>query len=190
MKKNRDGKENKRNPTHIFKYAHPQPSQPLQQSKLHSRSLIELEQNTSRYQQSARMPSGRDAHHSSLCASDALEVDTVKSNSLKKFLSIFGGPAHLNQSSMGRSSARGEDRASQKGSSRQVFTCNIKNVNVNLNGGKEKECKQSNSSLLVLKRDKAENNKSMASNCSLVKDQDDESIVSELRKTIEEARER
>lgn len=100
-------------------------------------------------------------------------MDTVKSNSLKKFLSIFGGPAHLNQNSIGRSSARGEDRASQKGSSRQVFTCNIKNMNVNLNAGKDKEYKQNNNSLLVLKRDKAENNKSVVSQSSLVKDQDE-----------------
>jgi hypothetical protein len=119
------------------------------------------------------MPSGRDAHHSSLCASDALEVDTVKSNSLKKFLSIFGGPAHLNQNSMGRSSARGDDRASKKGSSRQVFTCNIKNMNVNVNAGKDKDYKQNKNSLLVLKRDKAENNKSVVSHYSMAKDQDE-----------------
>lgn len=43
MKKNRDSKKNKRNPTYIFKYAQPQPSQPLQHSKIHSRSLIELD---------------------------------------------------------------------------------------------------------------------------------------------------
>ena len=106
MKKGREGKENKRNVGNFFKYVQPQSNTLSQQSKIHSRSLMDLDANSSRYQKSARIPNSKENHHSSLCATtDQHEVDTIKSHSLKKFLSIFGGPANLNPSSSSRTHA-------------------------------------------------------------------------------------
>lgn len=142
MKKVREGKENRKNGANFFKYVQPQTFSISQHSKTHSRSLIDLDQNTNRYQQSARIPNNKEAHHASLgTPSEQPEKDTVKSQSLKKFLSIFGGTGHLNPSTYRRVSAA-DEKPSPKTSGRQTFTCNIKNMNVNVTNSRERYHKQ------------------------------------------------
>ena len=63
---------------------------------------------------------------------------------MKKFLSIFGGPANLNNNSCVRN-ATIEEKLSQKNSGRQVFTCNIKNMNVNVTSRKDRDQRDSGS---------------------------------------------
>lgn len=141
MKKTREGKENRRNGANFFKYVQPQAFSLSQQSKIHSRSLMDLDQNTSRYQQSARGPSSKEIHHTSLAIpADQPENETVKSHSLKKFLSIFGGPANLNPATYRRVSVA-DDKPTPKTAGRQVFTCNIKSMNVNVTNSREKNHK-------------------------------------------------
>lgn len=59
MKKAKEGKENRRNGANFFKYVQPQSFGVSQQSKSHFRSLLELDQNSSRYQQSARLSNNK-----------------------------------------------------------------------------------------------------------------------------------
>jgi hypothetical protein len=80
-----------------------------------------------------------------MCGStEPRENETVKSQSLKKFLSIFGGPANINQTFCTKNSTI-EEKQSQKNSGRQVFTCNIKNMNVNVTSRKERDQRESGS---------------------------------------------
>ena len=156
MKKHRDGKENKRNASNLFKYVQPTSNYLGQSSKLHTKSVVDLDNNHGRYQKSARVPSSKENHHSSMSIPvEKPENDSVKSHSLKKFLSIFGGPANLNSSTLNQSTER-EEKHVLKPSGRQVFTCNIKNMNVNMNAHKDKDHKDSGN-LLVTKKDKVDN---------------------------------
>jgi len=54
-----------------------------------------------------------------------------------------------------KTSSRGEEKQTGRTTSRQVFTCNIKNMNVNM-GTKNKDQIGENKSFLVLKKDKTE----------------------------------
>jgi len=56
--------------------------------------------------------------------------------------------------SSGSGNINKEEKQTVGASGRQVFTCNIKNMNVNVSGSKEKG---ENKSLLVLKKGKLEN---------------------------------
>ena len=67
MKKMKEGKENRKNGANFFKYVQPATTSLTQQSKGHSRSLMELDNNVHRYQKSARVPNQtKENHHSSL----------------------------------------------------------------------------------------------------------------------------
>jgi hypothetical protein len=76
-----------------------------------------------------------------LCNHSETEIETVKSNSLKKFLSLFGGNASSGgvMSSMGAKASSREEKQTGRSTGRQVFTCNIKNMNVNMGGSKGKD---------------------------------------------------
>lgn len=81
----------------------------------------------------------------SLCNNTDEPDHEVKSNSLKKFLSLFGTNPSSNPilnptgGNNMRLSGGKEEKQSARGSSRQVFTCNIKNMNVNVSNSKDKE---------------------------------------------------
>jgi hypothetical protein len=146
MKKAKEVKETRKNNPNLFKYINATRATgfPLQ-SKTHTRSMMDLDPNA-RYQQSARETShhNKENHQLSLC-NHTEEQQEVKSNSLKKFLSLFGSNASNNPilNPMGngmRLSAGREEKQTSRSTSRQVFTCNIKNMNVNVsNSSKEKE---------------------------------------------------
>ncbi len=147
MKKPKDGKENRKTNINFFKYV--QPPQTTTRNKTHSRSLLDLQQPI-RQQQTSRATHIYQQHHNSLSTpSDSLEHNP-KSNSLKKFLSLFGGPGSLNNNSC-RESTHLEQRSSSRGSKKQIFTCNIKNMNVNVNQVKDKEVHEIKPSLIVKK---------------------------------------
>lgn len=141
MKKGREGKENRRNGSNFFKYVQPQSLGLSQQSKLHSRSLLDLDQNSARYQQSARGPTTKEIHHSSLgVPSEHVDPETIKSHSLKKFLTIFGGPAHLNQSST-QGHQKTDENHVPKATGRQAFTCSVKTNNLHSTNPRDKDQK-------------------------------------------------
>jgi hypothetical protein len=195
----REAADSKRAPQPFFKY--------IQPAKPHIRSMMELEP-TARY--SARLPThpNKENHHASL--NHELEPDTHKPNSLKKFLSMFGAPPRT-----GRTSERTQERSS---SQKQVFTCNIKNVNLSVGSSKdmrertgekgekgekvengengERGKRSGQKGVLVLKNNKAENQELLQ-----LKKQNEEAVArevklqkqiqqlqSELQATVEERR--
>lgn len=102
--------------------------------------MMDLDPNA-RYQQSARETNhyNKENHQLSLYNHTESPDTEVKSNSLKKFLSLFGTNPILNPTGNNvRLSVGKEEKLSARGSSRQVFTCNIKNMNVNVSNSKEK----------------------------------------------------
>lgn len=101
MKKTKENREPRR-PTHqFFKYVQPGQSSQCHsnssQQKVHTRSMIELEPNP-RYQLSNRqMHPALHQHLNNVSSSyEAAEIYTVKSSSLKKFLSLFAGSGNSN----------------------------------------------------------------------------------------------
>lgn len=66
MKKTRESKDIKRTTQNFFKYIQPNNPVPTQKSKVHTRSMIELDQNNQH--QSARYTNyNKENHHSSVC---------------------------------------------------------------------------------------------------------------------------
>ena len=132
----------------LFKYIQPAPTH-------HSRSLSELAQlsqpSNPRYNHSKL--NNKENHSTSMCQ-QSHQIEQVKSQSLKKFLSMFG----TNNNPVLQvpcTSRKGEQKALSARpakSNRQIFTCNIKNMNVNMANSRQKDHSQHHS--LALKREK------------------------------------
>ncbi len=159
MKKAKEIRQTRKNNQNFFK--HVQSSKPnFNQSKTHTRSMIDLDQNM-RYQQSAREVSQSNKQNHHLSIGNQPDEAEGKSSSLKKFLSLFGTSTKLfsNQSgNSARMSLPKQDKQSSKSSGRQTFTCNIKNMNVNMNqsNSRDKDIQPQFRTSLPLKKQKVQ----------------------------------